>query len=103
MIESKSNRGNSAAVFELKQKVVGNTKAKTAVAIKNPENNQLVTEPNQILKVSLQYCKALLTSRPSTKEYESDIEVKHLLHEKRMAKIVNDDIDEMSDEMFSKS
>ena len=47
----------------------------------------------------LKYCKNL----PPSKDFEEDIKIKRILHEKRMEEKVSDDSSEMSIELFNKS
>ena len=57
----------------------------------------------KIKKVVLEYCKSLLTNRCPSDGYESDIDIKRRLHEKRMIEVVKDDTAGMNIDIFNKS
>ena len=62
--ELKSKKGKSASVLSLKEKVLGSKKAKQEPAVvKDPDTNKLVTDVDEIKRVSLKYCVDLLTNR----------------------------------------
>ena len=64
---------------------------------------EIINEPTEIRKSVLKYCKNLLTNRPPSEDFEEDIKIKRILHEKRMEEKVSDDSSEMSIELFNKS
>ena len=99
----KSYKGTSTAVFDLKKKVTGTPKEQTAVAILHPDTNKLVTEVEDITKVSLEYCKQLLRKRSPKEEFVNDIQIKDYLHEMRMAEYIENDLNELTELMFMKS
>ena len=85
MNELKEKKGPSAAVFHLREDIIGGKKAvEEPAVVTNPETGEDVDTPKQIKKVTLQYCKQLLTKRKPKEEYREDIEVKELLHDLRM-------------------
>ena len=54
------------------------------VAVKDPDDNRLVVEPEEIKKVTLQYCKNNLTKKDKDECFFKDDEMKKELHEARM-------------------
>ena len=98
----KNVKGNSAAVFRVKERVLGSRKSSAdPSAIKDPSTGKLFFHPSGIKKVSVQYCKELLTNRAPKEEFEEDLKWKQLVHSVRM-KEENDDV-EFSEEMFHDS
>ena len=76
-------KGKSAAVFQLRDRVLGSKKSEPeATVLKDPKTGKLVDSPDEIKKVSLQYCRDLLTKRPPRNGYKNVIERKKKLHKK---------------------
>ena len=101
--DMKYKKGKSASIFTLKSKIVGKKKMEQeATVIVNPDDRKEITEPAEIRKVSLEYCKKLLTNREPKGKYEEDIQLKVKVHEKRMKEIHNNDII-FSRKLFEKS
>ena len=95
--EIKLNKGKSAAIFKLKDKIVGpKTAAQEATVLMDPKNGTEVVTPAEIKRVLLQYCKDLLTNRNAKEEYKEDIFLKDMMHAVRMEEIIEDDISELS-------
>ena len=68
--DTKSCRGRGAAIFQIKDKVVGKkTSAPEAVVLTDPVTKLEVNTPDEIKRVSLEYCSKLLTNREPKKEY----------------------------------
>ena len=95
-------RGSTAAVFKLKEKLLGSKKSSPeATAIKDPISGDLITDRKEVLKVTLSYCKSLLDKKKPTDEYIEDYISKTDLHEKRMEK--DDENEEFTKDMFEKA
>ena len=89
----KNSKGTSAAVFSLRERVVGpKTLGQVATAIIDPKTKLEVSEPEEIKRVSLQYCVDLLTNRKPKAEYEEEFNLKKIIHRVRMEEIIEDDI-----------
>ena len=80
--ELKSKKGKSASIFSLKNKIVVKKKLEQeATIIINPANKEIVTEPEEIIKVSLEYCTNLLTNRQPKEDFEEEIKLKNEIHD----------------------
>ena len=100
----KNSKGMSAAVFNLREKVVGPKAAKQeATVVIDPKNNSEVTSPDEIKRVSLQYCVDLLTNRKPKEDFEDDLWWKQIVHNMRMEERFEDDIHEITDDMLQKT
>ena len=85
----------------MKEKVLGGKKENEGPAVvRDPKTKALVFHPSAIRRVSVKYCKDLLTNRKPSEEFRDDIEWKKRVHEVRMNEKLNDDI-EFNEEMFS--
>ena len=69
----------------------------------DPASGEEVTTPEEIKRVSLQYCKDLLTNRKPKDEYAEDYMMKEFVHDVRMTEKIEDDIEELSIEKFNKT
>ena len=97
----KITKGLSAAVFKLKENIVGSKKAnQVATIVFDPKANVEVTTPEDI---SLEYCVNLLTNRKPKKDFEEDILLKDIVHLVRMEEDISDDIDELTIDRFKKT
>ena len=66
-----NTKGRSAAIFDLKQRVVGSEDdPPEAVVLEDPDTGRIVDSPEEIKRVSLKYCKDLLTNRTPKEEFE---------------------------------
>ena len=102
-MERKVNRGNTDAMFMLKDKVIGRkTIDQEPVAIKDPENGNTVTDPNKIKDVTLLYCYNLLQNREPSESYFLVNQLKKTLHSIRMKEEIVDDV-KFSEELFNKA
>ena len=91
-----SKKGKAAAIFNLKERVLGAKKSgMETVAVLNPESGALVYSPNEIKDVSLKYCVKLLTNREPKSNFKEIIERNRLMHQERMKEEVNDDVSEL--------
>ena len=78
--------------FKLKAKVTGEKKVGAeAVAIKDPDDGNLIYETDDIKAASLKYVQNLLKDEEPDEQFSFEIKVKELLHDVRMTEIVNDD------------
>ena len=103
MKEIQKNKGRSALVFKLKEKVVGAKKvSQEATVIIDPKSKKEVNTPVEIKRVSIEYCQNLLTNREPKPEFTDDLEMKYIIHRMRMMEEVKDDI-QFSQELFNKS
>ena len=57
-------------------------------------------DPKEIKRVSLKYCVSILTNKEPKEEYRDQFKLKEELHKVRMLEVVEDDINELSEEMF---
>ena len=100
----KRQKGRSAAVFNLKDDVIGHKKTgQEATILIDPMTGTEVTSPNEIKRVSLGYCKELLTNRKPKAEYEDDILLKNVIHDKRMIEIIQNDLEYLAYDKFEES
>ena len=99
--EVKTKKGKTAAIFRLKEDIVGSKKEKQeATSFKNPKSMKEVFEVKQIKKVSLEYCVQLLTNRNPKDDYFDDVMLKNLVHDSRMNETINDDDIKFSSSLF---
>ena len=97
----KNAKGISAAVFRLKEKVVGPKQcAVDAVVVEDPETGEIVDDPGKIKEVTLNYCKNLLTDRNPKPGYEEIHERKKALHSARMNEKIEDDLETLNWSQF---
>ena len=90
----KETKGNAAAVFSLKGKIVGKKKDPDEPSVvMDPKTKKLSFKPSEIVKISADYCQDLLTNREPRKGYEDDLEWKLRVHEVRMKENVPDDVE----------
>ena len=102
MREKKKSCGNVAAIFNLKEKVLGpKTVATEAVSLYDPKTGELVNTPSEIKRVSLEYCSNLLTNRKPKEKYECDVEFKFKIHENRMNETLVEDMTDLPEELFN--
>ena len=88
----KRTKGKSAAIFDLKDKILGEKKVQQeAVVMENPENEELIFDAEKIKSVSLNYLTNLLKNREPKEEYEKELQVINILHEKRMVEDKEDE------------
>jgi CRISPR/Cas system-associated protein Csx1 len=69
----KKEKGKSAAIFKLKEKIVGAKKqTQEAVTMKDPESGELIVENDELKKASVDYVSKLLTNRSPKVEFKDD-------------------------------
>ena len=102
--ETKSAKGKSAAVFQLRDDVMGGKKAPIEPSvITDPCSKAKVYAPEEIKKVSLSYCKNLLTNRQAKEPFVEDLEIKDLFHFQHYREFVEDDHNELTVEQFERT
>ena len=98
-------KGSCATVFNLKEKILGSKqKPQEAIAIVNPDTNEMLTDRKEIMKTTLKYCRDLLIKKSPSDEYEEDFKSKRDLHNKRLNEKDDDEYEEdLTWEMFNKA
>ena len=97
------HKGKTAAIFNLKGKVIGNKKTEQEpTSMKHPVTHEVLTKRSEIKKAALAYCVDLLDNRKPKAGYEEEVVIKDLIHEIRMEEKINNDI-KFSAEMFDNS
>ena len=92
--EVKARKGKAAAIFYLKDKIVGSKKTQQEPAvIKHPVTKKCVTDTKEIKRISLKYCVDLLTNREPREGFEEIIDMKRKVQEKRMSERIDDDFE----------
>ena len=98
----KAKKGKMAALFKLKEGVVGPKSAQTeAVSLLDPESGCEITSAVGIKKASLDYCTKLLTNRAPKDGYVEVTEHKQLLHLRRMKDRTVHESDILTEESFN--
>ena len=98
----KANKGKMAALFKLKEGVVGPKSVETeAVSLLDPESGCEITSAVGIKKASLEYCKKLLTNRAPKDEYVEITEQKLSLHLRRMNDTTSHEYDILTEANFN--
>ena len=103
IIKVKNMKGEAAAVFAIKEKVVGSKKDNDGPAVvRDPKTNKLIFNPVGILKASVDYCEQLLTNRLPKENFEVNTKWKQRVHNVRMKETFENDV-EFTEEMFYES
>ena len=77
--------GRATKVFKLREVIQGPKKqGQEASAVKDPNSKEMVFSPKEIQRVSLRYCKQVLTNNKPDSEYEKEIKIKEKIHDVRM-------------------
>ena len=80
----RNEKGRSAAIFKLKEKIVGGKKVtQEAVTMKDPETGEIIVEREKLKEASVKYVSKLLTNRSPKEEFKNDFELMESLHELR--------------------
>ena len=88
----KSTKGRSAAVFSLRAKVLGEKKVRQeAAAVEDPVTKVIIYDAENVKDTSLEYLKNLLSNRKPKEEYEKDLRIINLLHDRRMTEDIEED------------
>ena len=99
-----STKGKTAAVFKLREDINGSSKSSNEpVVINDPETGVPVMTPTEIKKVSLNYCVKLLTNREPKEKYLKYFQETQSLHKARMNEHFENDVFELTQEMFQVS
>ena len=100
----KSAKGRSASNFKLRNLVLGSkNKPQDPIILFYPVSGKEVNTTKEIKKVSLQYCKTLLTNRKPEEGYESVVKNKDFLHLQQMEELTPDDFIEIPFVAFLKA
>ena len=100
--KARKSRGNIAAVFKLKESIVGKKVSnQEASSVIDPLTNTEVNTVEGIKLASLNYCKSLLTNRDPKPGYIDILDEKYKLHEKRMKEHIPEEESELTFEMFN--
>ena len=92
----------AAAVYKLKDKDIGAKEPPVdTMPIEDPETGALITDPEEIKKVTLDYCLDKLKDREPKPEYKQSYENKLRLHEARMNEQIDNDEEELSHHQFN--
>ena len=103
MKEMRKTKGKAAVIFNLKEKIVGEKKSvQEATVLIDHESKKEVYTPEEIKRVSIEYCQKLLTNREPKAEYKEDLELKKDIHRIRMEENIANDV-EFSNELFQNS
>lgn len=87
-------------VYRMKKVITGeNTKGHEPVTIRDPKDNELVVDPEEIKKITLKYCQDNLKKTEKGDKYREEEEIKQELHRLRM-KDKDDDGFEVDKEDF---
>ena len=80
----KEEKGKSAAVFKLKEKIVGSKKVcQEAVTMKDPLSGELIVENDKLKEASVKYVSSLLKNRSPKEEYKDEFNLMEHLHDIR--------------------
>ena len=73
---TKERKGTSAAIFKLKDKIIGIKKpAQEAIVMKDPETSEELVSNKEIKEASLKYCVQLLTNRAPKEGYVEGLDL----------------------------
>ena len=101
MKELNSKKGKAASHFWLRDKTLGKKKnPPEQIALRDPESGFLVYKPEDIKRVSLDYCVNLLSTKEPKSGYEEIFSNNERMHKIRMKEKVINDIEELPDEVF---
>ena len=101
LTELKTKKGKAAAVFNLKDKVLGPKKqGLETIVIKDPDTGVPIHSHDEIKAASLIYCKKLLTNRAPRDGYEETYENKIKLHNMRMIEATTGDCEYLEYDQF---
>ena len=101
----KKEKGKSAAIFKLKEKIVGAKKqTQEAVTMKDPESGELIVENDELKRASVDYVSKLLTNRSPKVEFKDDFYLMESLQKLRALEtyVIQTDISDKDFEDFLK-
>jgi hypothetical protein len=88
----RNQKGNSAAIFKLKEQILGSKKTgPEAVSMEDPETGLMIVEKESLKKASVKYVSTLLTNRSPKEEYKREFEIMENLHNLRTAEHLQND------------
>ena len=68
----KKEKGKSAAIFKLKEKVLGSRKEGwEGLSMNHPETGDMICDPEELKKASVDYLSTLLKNRDPKEEFEA--------------------------------
>ena len=95
------DKGKSASVFKLKEKIVGSKKvSQEAVSMKDPDSGDIILETEKLKEASIKYVSNLLTNRSPKDDYREEFDIMVSLHDLRMDE-ENEDGNTITDEDFA--
>ena len=102
---AKLNKGNSAAIFKLKDSILGPKKiGQQAASLIDFRSGIELTNPKDIREASLQYCVQLLSNREPKAAFKKEVECKALMHQSRMVESIQNDVhNNLSVQMFDET
>ena len=81
----KTEKGRSAGVFKLKEKIVGSKKTnQEAVTMKDPDSGELIMENEELKEASVRYVSNLLTNRCPLDDFKEEFIAMESLHNMRI-------------------
>ena len=90
--EIKKKKGNSSAIFKLKEQLLGSKKAgPEAVSMEDPRTGLMIVEKKKLKEASVNYVSNLLTNRLPKEEYQQEFQAMENLHDLRIAENENND------------
>ena len=99
----RESKGRSAAVFSLKEKILGNKKgSQDQVVLTDPVTGKEVISPEEIKHVYLDYLMGILKTKEPIEKYSELVHRKKELHFERMEERIPDDLEELPEETFWK-
>ena len=100
----KVNKGKSAAIFKLKDDILGTKKSEQeAASLIHFKTGVELTNAKDIKAASLQYCVELLSNREPREGFKADFELKELVHTARMGEVIPEDVNNLTDFMFDQT
>ena len=99
----KNQKGKSAAIFKLKEKILGSKKdGMESVSMNDPVSGKMICDPEELKNASVKYLSNLLTNREPKEEYKQNLEIMKQLHVIRMSeeyrtddKLIRKDFEDM--------
>ena len=87
-----TEKGKSAAIFKLKEKVLGSRKeGSESVSMNDPVTGNMICNPEELKRASVDYLSSLLRNRDPKEGYEEDLKMLRILHEQRLNEECSDD------------
>ena len=96
------NNSHQMQVLKVRKLITNNADKKQIEAIIDPESNELLYNPKDILRATLKYSSCTLQNNPSEDEFVEYFEEMRKAHESRIMKGNNDDDDSLTEEEFDR-